>query len=84
MAKSGMKLNIAGFRQLRRSPAVQAHLLELGKKVADAAGEGYVAEASPGKNRARVTVHPNTEEAAVESARDPHILIGALDAARRG
>lgn len=79
-----LKLNRAGFRQLRTLPAMDRLVLEAAQKVALAAGPEYAAEASPGRNRARAVVVPTTAEAAIETATDPAVLIGAMNAARRG
>lgn len=78
-----IKLNRAGFRELRRLPVMQALVMAKAEQVAAAAGAGFKAEHSPGANRARAVVVPDTLDAAVESARNPHHLIGALNAARR-
>ncbi len=78
-----LKLNLKGFRELRTSPAMDRLILEKAETVARAAGPGFKAEASPGKNRARAVVVPDTAEAALDSGRNPHKLIAALNAARR-
>lgn len=77
-----LKLNIPGFHKLRTLPVMDDLVMDAAKKAAEAAGPDFVAELSPGKNRARATVHPNTEAAAVKTARDPHLLLAALNAAR--
>lgn len=79
---SKVKLNLKGFRALRTSPVMDALVLDAARKVAAAAGPGFTAEASPGKNRARATVTPTTAEAALQTGREPQILLGALGAAR--
>lgn len=77
-----VKFNLKGFRALRTSPAMDALVLDAAKKVAAKAGPGFVAESSPGKNRARATVTPDTAEAAMLTGREPQVLLGAMDAAR--
>jgi hypothetical protein len=81
MPKATLKLNVAGFRELRRSPAVLADLLARGKRVASAAGDGYQAQPWTGRNRARVVVRTATDKARASEART-HKLLGALDAGR--
>lgn len=80
---SSFKLNRAGFVELRTLPVMDELVLKAARAAAAAAGEGFEAEPSPSKRRARATVHPNTAEAALETARNPHTLIAALEAARR-
>lgn len=63
MAKTGFKLNRKGFQQLRKNAAAAAELERRAQKVAEAAGPGFEARVSPGKNRARVVVVPTTDEA---------------------
>jgi len=76
-----VKLNYKGFRELRRSPAVKADLLRRGQRIAEAAGPGYIAQESPGRNRARVVIIPDTYEAAVDSLQNL-TLIRVMDAGR--
>lgn len=77
-----VELNLAGFRALRTSPEVLADLEARGRKIAEAAGEGYeMVNDIPGKNRGRVTVMPVTLEAVRAEATD-HNLLGAVDAGR--
>jgi hypothetical protein len=77
-----VKLNNKGFRELRTSAAMDRMILAKAEKVARRAGPGFTAEGSPGRNRARAVVVPDSAEAAIETARDPHQLIAAMDAAR--
>lgn len=62
-----IKLNYRGFRALRRCEPAQRWVKETAEKIADACGEGYVAEEAPGRNRARAIVHPDTTEARIDS-----------------
>jgi hypothetical protein len=82
MAQVRIKLNLRGFRELRTSPEMDAEILRRARRVAQAAGPGFVAEQSPGVNRARAVVVPDSAEAALETARNPSVLIGALSAGR--
>ncbi len=77
-----LKLNLKGFRQLRTLPVMDDLVFHKAEAVAKRAGDGFKAERSPGKNRARAVVVPDTAEAAVETAQNPNRLIGAMDAAR--
>jgi hypothetical protein len=77
-----LKLNLKGFRELRTSPTMDAFILAKAEKVARRAGPDFEAQLSPGKNRARAVVVPTTAEAAIDTARNPHKIIGAMDAAR--
>ena len=79
MAK--VKLNLQGFRQLRTSDAAQELVDRAAKKIADTCGEGFEAESSPGRNRARATVRPVTPEARARNARDLTVLKN-MDAGR--
>lgn len=80
-----IKLNIAGFRALRKSPAAQALVMDAAQRIAEEAsrisGEAYDARPSPGRNRARAVVAPSTLEAAVDSAENL-TLLRSLNAAR--
>lgn len=54
---SRVKLNMAGFRQLRTSPAVRKFVQEQAEKLADAAGSGVEAvETESPRNRARSAI----------------------------
>lgn len=77
-----IKLNNAGFRELRTSAKMDAFILAKARRVAARAGPGFKAELSPGSNRARATVFPDTADAARQTAENPHRLISAMDAAR--
>lgn len=69
-----VKLNWAGFRQLRRCDGAKALVNGAAGRIAAACGEGYVAEESPGRNRARAIVHPDTTEARIDSLQNLTML----------
>lgn len=77
-----VKLHNAAFRELRTSAKMDREILKRAERVARRAGLEFKAELSPGRNRARAVVVPDTADAALETARDPHRLIAALDAGR--
>jgi hypothetical protein len=52
MAATRIKLNLAGFRKLRRSPEVAADLEKRARRIADAAGPGHEVEVTKGRTRA--------------------------------
>lgn len=82
MAKTRIKLNHAGFRELLKSPEVQGDISARAARIAAAAGDGYeVTWDKPGKNRSRASVQPTTPRAIRREARDHHLL-AALDAGR--
>lgn len=65
------KPNLAGFRSLRNSPEVVAHLQAQAEQVAARAGDGMVVlPAERGRNRARVAVVTGTWEAQRSEATD--------------
>lgn len=78
---SKIKLNRKGFRQLRTSAAVNADIGRRAKAIAAAAGPGWVAQESPGVNRARWVVIPTTDDARRESITEMAPL-RAMDAGR--
>lgn len=63
MAKNTLKLNLHGFKELRKSAEIRDDLNRRAAKVAAAAGPGFEVRQSPSKNRARVVVVPTTDEA---------------------
>lgn len=75
------KLNIPGFRKLRTSPQAKAMVLARAKRMAAAAGSGFVAEPSPSRNRARATVFADTPEARARDAKDL-VLLRSISAGR--
>lgn len=82
---SSTRLNLAGFKELRKSPAAEAMVMDAAEKIARAAsatsGEEYEAKQSPGRNRARAVVAPATPEAAVDSATN-FTLLKSMNAGR--
>lgn len=74
-----VKLNIPGFRDLRRSTGVASHLRAEAEKIAARAGDGYEVDESQGKTRARASVRTATPEAVLDEA-----LNRTLDAAIHG
>lgn len=87
MATKRIKLNHDGFRRLRQE--FDDHLMERADKIVDKCNQeldaedrpGFVAEKSPSKNRARVTVFPDTLEASHADAED-NLLLKHINAAR--
>lgn len=80
--KPKAKLNMAEFRELRRSAEVKADLERRAKRVAAAAGPGFVARSQVGANRARASVATDTLEARRKAARDPAAFLRALERGR--
>lgn len=73
---------LAGFRELRQSPGVEADLDRRAHRIAEAAGAGFgVLPAQMGRTRARRLVAPRTAKAVSDNARH-NILIRSLDAGR--
>lgn len=79
--KARIKLNNKGFRELRKDPNVKADLMRRARKVAEAAGDGFGASESPGKNRARATVGTRSYKGRKRQARD-NVLQRALNAGK--
>lgn len=72
-----------GFRAIRTAPGVQQDIRERAQRVADAAGTGVeVLPYQEPQSRARALVGPTTVEDAVRVAKDPAILLRALEAGR--
>jgi len=82
-------LHDAGFRRLRTLPQMERLMGRAGEAVAQQAGADYGEPgqfgwaSSPGNDRAAVAVFGKTFHADMDIARHPHILIGAMRAARR-
>lgn len=72
--------------EFRSNPTMDRFIQHLAEKVAAAAeaayGSDFAAHQSPGAERARSTVGPDSYESVTKVARDPHKLIAAMDAAR--
>lgn len=81
MSRTRVVLNLRGFRDLRRSPEVEADLLARGRRIAAAAGPGYGVQTWLGRNRARVTVRTSTPETRRAETENP-VLLNSLDAGR--
>lgn len=75
-------LNSAGVRALLRSEAVRADLERRAKAIAEAAGEGFVAESRITGLRARASVRTDTADARAAEATD-RALTRAIDAGRQ-
>ncbi len=82
---SNTRLNLAGFRQLRTSDGAKRLVGDAADKIAAEAsrqsGEAYVVKESPGRNRARAVVVPDSFGAAVDSATNL-TLLKSMDAGR--
>ncbi|MBK7021440.1 MAG: hypothetical protein IPH38_18075 [Candidatus Microthrix sp.] len=81
MAATRIKLNLAGFRKLRRSPEVAADLEKRARRIADAAGPGHEVEVTKGRTRALGMVWTDTHEARRNEATN-RSLTRAIDAGR--
>jgi hypothetical protein len=81
MAATRIKLNLAGFRTLRRSPEVMADLEKRARRIADAAGPGHEVEVTKGRTRALGMVWTDTHEACRNEAAN-RSLTRAIDAGR--
>ena len=76
-----IKWNLAGFRELRTDPAVEADILRRAQAVADACGDGFEAELmAQSKTRARAIVKPVTYAARRQNS-DENTILRSLDAA---
>lgn len=81
MAKVKVVANRSGIKELLRDPAVKATLVELGERVAAAAGpDTVIVEDLSGNYRARVEVH-DVSPGAIETEARTGRLQRALDAA---
>ncbi|MEU2106493.1 hypothetical protein [Nocardia sp. NPDC019255] len=77
-----IRWNIRGFRELRCSQEVENYLHDKAVLGARAAGDGFLARANTGRNRARAAVIAVTIRARRRNARD-HTLVGpVIDAMR--
>jgi protein-disulfide isomerase-like protein with CxxC motif len=76
-----IRLNLSGFRRLRTSPAARAMVMARAERIARAAGPGFVTRESPGRNRARAVVFPDTPAAAARNRRDL-VLLRSISAGR--
>lgn len=74
-------INRKGVRNLLRSDAIKGNLAERANRIAAAAGEGFVADSSVGRNRAHASVVTATFDAQKAEAED-QVLTRAIDAGR--
>jgi hypothetical protein len=87
MARSGVRILNKGHRDLRKSQMATRLVMGGTQAAADylnsTLADGFVAEESPSANRARATVHADTAEAGVATARNPAHVIGSMAAAQK-
>lgn len=83
MSSFRLELNVEGFNQARRDPAIQADLHRRGVAVQSATGspDDFEVIDSPSRSRARVIVKTATTEGRRMEATD-RVLTRAFDAAR--
>lgn len=83
MSSFRLEINIDGFNQIRRDPAIQADLHRRGERAAQAAGGSPDFEVidSPSRSRARVVVRTATTRGRIAEAKDRALSRG-FDAAR--
>ena len=58
-----VKLNSSGVREMLKSAEMQSLLAERAQAVVNRLGDGYAADPYVGKNRANVSIHPETAKA---------------------
>lgn len=75
--------NIAGFKQLRKSPEMEALLQKIVDEMLNDLGEGYEGDVELGRTRARAGVVTRTQQAKRDNARH-NSLLRALAKARGG
>ena len=81
MAKMTVKLSLKGIRELKYSPPVKAEVIRRAKRIAEAAGPGFVAVLGKSRVGARALVWTTDDESRKAEARDK-VLTRALDAGR--
>lgn len=82
MARARIVYNVRGFRELRTAPETKALCADIADRVAEAAGEGFVAvDREQPRNRARSAVVAATPEAVARNSRE-NTLLKALEAGR--
>lgn len=74
-----IKVNSAGVRELLKSDDFRYDMLQRAKAIADTAGEGYIAVAAVGFDRAYGIVRTDTPEARLDEAQN-HTLLRSLHA----
>lgn len=75
-----VKWNIGAFQQIRRLPGVAGDVDARARRIAAAAGEGFVSEPSEGKTRHRANIYGETYESMTDAGHAR--LLRALDAGR--
>lgn len=81
--KFRMEVHQEALRELRMDPGVGGFVMGVAERIADAAGPGFEAvESKSSRTRYRARVETVTTQARVDVARDPSILIRAMDAGR--
>lgn len=69
-----VKLNHSGVREMLKSAEMQSLLAERAQAVVNRLGDGYAADPYVGKNRANVSIHPETAKAFRETYKENSIL----------
>lgn len=69
-----VKLINSGFRTLRKSAPMVNLLTQKAEQIVAGCGAGYGYQVAPSKNRARVTVFPDTPDAERENAKSLTLL----------
>lgn len=76
-----LKMKKAGSRQLLTGSAVEDDIRARAEAIAHAAGEGFIAEVTVGRERVMAAIRPTTYEA-LEAEATNRALTRALDAGR--
>ncbi|MDI3330132.1 MAG: hypothetical protein QJR09_05265 [Micrococcus sp.] len=79
--RTRIQFNYKGFDAVRRSDGVKADLERRGRRIADAAGEGFETKSTLNPGRAGVLVYADTYEAMEAEATDK-ALTRAINAGR--
>lgn len=82
MARTRIKLNRRGVRDLLRSEPVRKDMERRARNIAESAGPGHEASSVVGRNRARASVITTTREARLAESRSGR-LSGAVNAGSR-
>lgn len=69
-----VKLNLAGFRELRKSPEMEAGLRDMARFIASGCGDGYFSDVYQAKTRAIASVYTGTSAAMKDNAKNNTIL----------
>lgn len=69
MAKTRVELNYSGFNELRKSPELEAGMLELAQDIAARAGDGYAADTFQGRTKCLASAFTDSFEARLECAK---------------